>query len=99
MFQPCTIESCEKIGFTKVGNIGLDIVWSTNTNILDNVIKKYGILVNTRGSELYFDNNNLDFTNIGYNSNHDEIQIQNGKISNVSNGIQLFEVCNRLVLH
>ena len=87
----CTIESCEKIGFTKVGNIGLDIVWSTNTNILDNVIKKYGVLVNTRGSELYFDNNNLDFTNIGYNSNHDDIQVRNGKISNVSNGIQIFE--------
>mgnify|MGYP006091942827 CR=1 FL=1 len=93
----CKVESCEKIGFTKVGDIGLDIIWSTDINILDNVIKKYAILVNTRGSELYFDNNSLDFTNIGYNSNHDEIQIWNGKISNVSNGIQLFEANLSLV--
>lgn len=93
----CTVESCEKIGFTKVGDIGLDIMWSTDINIIDNVIKKYAILVNTRGSDLYFDNNSLDFTNIGYNSNHDKIQIWNGRISNVSNGIQLFEANLSLV--
>ena len=85
----CVIEDCQKIGFIKVGKIGLDISSSNDINIYDNSIEKYGILVNTDDSKIYFDNNTLDFTNIGYNLRLDEIEIFNGSISNVTTAIRL----------
>ena len=93
----CIMDDCQKIGFTKVGNKGLDIISSNEINVYDNRIEKYEILIDTHDSKIYFDNNTLDFTNIGYNLRSDEIEIFNGSISNVTTAIKLAETNLSLV--